>query len=440
MMWSTKKQIAANDTVIIWQTRDAIQPLVITPGKEFSSKFGHYRHSDLIGIPYGSKVASRVGKGFIHVLRPTPELWTMALPHRTQILYLADIAFITSHLNIKPGSRVIEAGTGSGSFSHSVARTIGSTGHLWSYEFHEARAEKAREEFGRHGMNDIVTLTHRNVCKDGFTVEDTVDAVFLDLPAPWEAVEHAKQSLRKDRMTRICCFSPCMEQVLRTVNALNDAGFTEITMFETLLRPVDVSHVPAPQSITEISAKLKQSERKREEKRLQQIAAGRQQQHKRKRDDDNTTTTTTTATVKDHQLKESLDGDDASPLDRKRLKTDGDGPDVSVSIILEPPQEEEMDVDSNEETVDPALPTSKSKSTTPLIPVGPPPVPSKVSLSKVISEVRGHTSYLTFATLLPFAPMPSPETEPSTWTTSSAPTKNPPPGPRLGCDMVMTIS
>lgn len=34
----------------------------------------------------------------------------MALPHRTQILYLADIAFITSWLDIKRGSCVIEAG------------------------------------------------------------------------------------------------------------------------------------------------------------------------------------------------------------------------------------------------------------------------------------------------------------------------------------------
>ena len=25
-------------------------------------------------------------------------------------------------------------------------------------------------------MDEIVTLTHRNVCKDGFTVVDTVDA------------------------------------------------------------------------------------------------------------------------------------------------------------------------------------------------------------------------------------------------------------------------
>ena len=92
------------------QTREFLQPLQVTAGKLFNSKFGSYRHDDLIGLPYGSKVASSHGRGFIHVLRPTPELWTMALPHRTQILYLADIAFVTSWLNIKPGSNVIEAG------------------------------------------------------------------------------------------------------------------------------------------------------------------------------------------------------------------------------------------------------------------------------------------------------------------------------------------
>ena len=92
------------------QTRDLVQPLVICAGKELNSRLGVYRHADLVGVPYGSKVGSRNGKGFIHVLRPTPELWTLALPHRTQILYLADIAFVTSWLDIKPGSRVIEAG------------------------------------------------------------------------------------------------------------------------------------------------------------------------------------------------------------------------------------------------------------------------------------------------------------------------------------------
>ena len=127
-MWSTKRHVAPGDLVIVWlvrfpllilasfshtpflQTRDLVQSLVVAPGSAFNSRYGDYPHSDLVGIPYGSKVASRTGKGFVHILRPTPELWTLALPHRTQILYLADIAFITSWLYIRPGSVVVEAG------------------------------------------------------------------------------------------------------------------------------------------------------------------------------------------------------------------------------------------------------------------------------------------------------------------------------------------
>ncbi|TFK52136.1 tRNA methyltransferase complex GCD14 subunit [Heliocybe sulcata] len=362
-MWSTARTIAANDLVIIWLTRDLVQPLYISPGKEFNSKFGNYRHSDLIGLPYGSKVGSRNGRGFIHVLRPTPELWTMALPHRTQILYLADIAFITSWLDIKSGSRVIEAGTGSGSFTHSTARTVGPKGHLWSYEFHEARCTKAREEFECHGMADIVTLTHRNVCKDGFTVEDTVDAVFLDLPAPWDAVEHAKKALRKDRLTRICCFSPCMEQVLRTVSALNDAGFTDITMYETLIRPQDVTAIPKPQSVASVGERLKQAEKKREEKRQRQIADANNKKRKRG------------------------DADSGPPASEggegKRVRTESTGAQDRDSVIVAEAAQESTDraVQPGDADVDTAEET--------------------VVVSKTFPEVRGHTSYLTFACLLP---------------------------------------
>jgi tRNA methyltransferase complex GCD14 subunit len=151
----------------------------------------------------------------------------------------APLAFHLEISNVDPS--LFFPGTGSGSFTHSIARTVGATGHVYSYEFHEARASTAAwvlhlfriiafahshstsihylhvssEEFARHGMSDIVTLTHRNVCKNGFTVTDTADSgtplslcfppngaqtdsplVFLDLPAPWEAVEHAKVALR----------------------------------------------------------------------------------------------------------------------------------------------------------------------------------------------------------------------------------------------------
>ena len=53
---------------------------------------------------------SKKGDKYIYVLRPTAELWTYSLKHRTQILYTADIAMILMYLQLKPGQIVIESG------------------------------------------------------------------------------------------------------------------------------------------------------------------------------------------------------------------------------------------------------------------------------------------------------------------------------------------
>lgn len=51
-----------------------------------------------------------LSKGWGHVLQPTPELWSLTLPHRTQIIYTPDISMILLQLDLVPGSIVIEAG------------------------------------------------------------------------------------------------------------------------------------------------------------------------------------------------------------------------------------------------------------------------------------------------------------------------------------------
>ncbi|KAJ3364883.1 tRNA (adenine(58)-N(1))-methyltransferase catalytic subunit trmt61a [Allomyces arbusculus] len=200
-------------------------------------------HSDLYPIVIKSGEFVNNNKGYVIILHPTPELWTLSLPHRTQILYQADISIITSLLRLKPGSRVLESGTGSGSFSHSLIRTIAPTGHLYTFEYHEGRAAEAKAEFEAHGLAPFATSQCRDVCKDGFGLTNLVDAAFLDLPAPWEAVASAKQAMRKDVATRVCSFSPCIEQVARTVEALTQHGFTNIEMYECLLREHDVRNV-----------------------------------------------------------------------------------------------------------------------------------------------------------------------------------------------------
>lgn len=168
-------------------------------GGFLQNKQGRFNYSSIIGKKYGAKIHSQNGERFLFVLRFTPELWSLVLPHRTQIIYHADISFILAQLSVLPGASVIESGTGSGSFSHSLSRAIGPAGKLYTYEFHEERALKAQDEFKLHGIQNI-SILHSDVCENGFGLYDSVDAVFLDLPAPWKAIQHAKQSMKV-----VCC-------------------------------------------------------------------------------------------------------------------------------------------------------------------------------------------------------------------------------------------
>lgn len=67
-------------------------------------------------------------------------------------------------------------------------------------EFHQQRAEKAIEEFEEHKVGHLVTVKTQDVCKNGFGVTNIADAVFLDIPSPWEAVGHAKLALKHEGM------------------------------------------------------------------------------------------------------------------------------------------------------------------------------------------------------------------------------------------------
>ncbi|XP_029315900.1 tRNA (adenine(58)-N(1))-methyltransferase catalytic subunit TRMT61A [Cottoperca gobio] len=234
--------IQDGDVATVYMGHESMIAVKVQQGAQTQTRYGVLRHStDLIGQRYGSKVTCSKGR-WVYVLHPTPELWTVTLPHRTQILYTTDIATITMMLELKPGSFVCESGTGSGSLAHAILRTIAPTGHLHTVEFHQQRAEKVAEEFKEHRVDHLVTVRNQDVCKDGFGVTGVADAVFLDIPSPWEAVRHAKAAMKKQG-GRVCSFSPCIEQVQKTCEALSDQGFEELSTIEVLLRVHDVRTV-----------------------------------------------------------------------------------------------------------------------------------------------------------------------------------------------------
>ncbi|CAN8095978.1 unnamed protein product [Discula destructiva] len=264
--------------------------------------------------------------GFVHILAPTPEIWTTSLPHRTQVVYTPDYSYILQRIRARPGTRIIEAGSGSGSFTHASARAVydgasssssssSSTGKVFSFEFHEQRYVKMRREIQEHGLSGLVEVNHRDVYNEGFLVEDgkspEADAVFLDLPAPWLALPHLSRRkpktgaemqgveegdawvspLHPKKSVYICTFSPCIEQVTRTVSEMRKLGWVEIDMVEISNKRLHVFREKlgldmvsergqplAPKNVAEALVKLREVEVKSAEHNAKMCA-----QHSRKR-------------------------------------------------------------------------------------------------------------------------------------------------------------
>ncbi|WJX22341.1 guanidinoacetate N-methyltransferase [Trifolium repens] len=235
---SFNRSIRNGDLVIVYERHNNMKAVTVSEGSVVQNRFGVFKHSDWIGKPFGSKVFSSKG-GFVYLLAPTPELWTLVLSHRTQILYIADICFVIMYLEIVPGCLVLESGTGSGSLTTSLARAVAPTGHVYTFDFHEQRAASARDDFERTGLSNLISCGVRDIQGEGFPDEFTglVDSVFLDLPQPWLAIPSAAKMLKQDGT--LCSFSPCVEQVQRSCDALQ-SRFTDIRTFEVLLRTYEV--------------------------------------------------------------------------------------------------------------------------------------------------------------------------------------------------------
>eukprot|EP01025_Chloroclados_australasicus_P017707 TRINITY_DN19054_c0_g1_i1.p1 TRINITY_DN19054_c0_g1~~TRINITY_DN19054_c0_g1_i1.p1 ORF type:complete len:311 (-),score=26.63 TRINITY_DN19054_c0_g1_i1:642-1574(-) len=240
-MLKQHKTVQVGDLVIAYESFGSMKPVWVQEKGIFNTKFGSFNHEDWIGKPFGFKVWSTGQQGYIHLLAPTPELWTQVLKTRTQILYMADISMVCCYLELKPGSVVLESGTGSGSLSVALARAVAPKGKVHTFEFHEQRVTQAEQDFERIGISDVVTVNHRNIEEQGFPEElySQADGVFLDLPKPQLVVESAFKCLVSDG--RFCSFSPQIEQVQHTCEALHNRNFRDIRTFECLLRPYEVS-------------------------------------------------------------------------------------------------------------------------------------------------------------------------------------------------------
>eukprot|EP01012_Entosiphon_sulcatum_P017339 TRINITY_DN22124_c0_g1_i1.p1 TRINITY_DN22124_c0_g1~~TRINITY_DN22124_c0_g1_i1.p1 ORF type:complete len:332 (+),score=65.73 TRINITY_DN22124_c0_g1_i1:34-996(+) len=265
MLGEASQLIKEGDLVIAYEGFGHLKPIRVQRGKEYGNSNGVYFMDDWAGTAsYGDAVPPRKRrrelKGApppLYLLRPTAELWTQVLPHRTQIIYTPDIATIVLLLDLQPGGLVVEAGTGSGSLTHSLAKSVAPSGHVFTFDFHEDRSKAAQHEFNLNGLASVVTASHGDITQAAAIAEritavcteqsrvvparGLVDAMFLDVPNPRDAVDTVVAVLRPTG--RLCSFSPCIEQVQDTCDALRARGFRDVRMFEVLQREFETKPV-----------------------------------------------------------------------------------------------------------------------------------------------------------------------------------------------------
>jgi tRNA (adenine57-N1/adenine58-N1)-methyltransferase len=225
--------IKEGDEVLLYLERDKFFIIEVKQNSSFSFHKGKIDHNSIIGKPYGCSVTTN--KGYrLKVFRPTLADRILKLKRKTQIMYPKDIGVIILKSGVGNGSRVIEMGCGSGALTIALAHSVAPDGIVYSYDNREEFIELAKKNLEKAKLSKFVVFQKRDV-KDGFDVEG-VDAVFIDLPEPWEAVPHAARALKNSGI--VVSLSPTFNQLERTAIAMEKNGFGFIESFEILMRTI----------------------------------------------------------------------------------------------------------------------------------------------------------------------------------------------------------
>ena len=206
-----------------------IFPLI--PGGSFHTHRGILYHDELIGKPWGSQVFSHQGSPFF-LLQPSLADLLQDLKRSTQIMYPKDIGFILTSMSVGPGQTVLEAGTGSGSMTVALAYAGGPQGHVVSYERRPEFQALARKNLERLGLDGRVNFKLGDIA-DGLA-ETNVDALFLDLPNPWDYILQVRGALKPGGF--FCNLVPTFNQVEKLLYALRREHFAFIEVCELLMR------------------------------------------------------------------------------------------------------------------------------------------------------------------------------------------------------------
>ena len=115
-------RIEPGDLMLLVTTDHKRYLLSVQPHQQLHTHVGIYAYDHMIGQPPGATILSTLGYPAL-VLEPSLTDLIQHLKRGTQIIYPKDAAYLVHRLNLRAGSHIIEAGTGSACVSGWTAAT-----------------------------------------------------------------------------------------------------------------------------------------------------------------------------------------------------------------------------------------------------------------------------------------------------------------------------
>lgn len=224
----------AGERVLLVDQRGRRYFVTLEVGQSWHSHGGGVSMDLLIGSPEGTQVHSVTGMAF-RAFRPRLADFVLKMPRGAQVVYPKDVGAILVEADVFPGSRVLEAGTGSGSLTLALCRATGPDGRVVSYdlrpEFQAQAARNVEAFFGK--LPEWLELRVGDLGEVAGTGE-TFDRAILDLPEPWAPLEALSRVLVPGGI--VCGYLPTTIQVQQLVLALEGGGYEHLETFEVLHR------------------------------------------------------------------------------------------------------------------------------------------------------------------------------------------------------------
>jgi len=211
--------------------------ITLRKGQQLHTHLGIFAHDEMIGKPWGTLLLSTMDQPGIVVEPSLSDLMTH-IKRGTQIIYPKDAAYLVHRLNLRAGSIVVEAGTGSGVLTTALAWAVAPFGRVYTYEARSDTYQLARRNLERVGLLPYVEMTLGSI-ESGFR-QTGVDALFLDVRTPWEFLDAARSALKPGGF--FASLLPTANQVSDLLGALDEHGFGDVAVEELLLR----SYKPVP--------------------------------------------------------------------------------------------------------------------------------------------------------------------------------------------------